>query len=94
MVRKSPPHTFDLNKEVKMKKISFVLFMAGILLFISCGKKAEEPAPAVQETAELKESAEFQEPDHLTIQHILISFQVCAQDDRCYQDTGGSTRIG
>lgn len=56
-----------------MKKISFVLVMAGILLFISCGKKAEEPA--VQETAELKESAEFQEPDHLTVQHILISFQ-------------------
>ena len=56
-----------------MKKISFVLLMAGILLFISCGKKAEEPS--VQETAELKESAEFQEPDHLTVQHILISFQ-------------------
>jgi hypothetical protein len=56
-----------------MKKISFVLFMVGILVFISCGKKKEEP-PA-QEVAELKEFMEFVEPDHLTVQHILISFQ-------------------
>ncbi len=46
--------------------------MVGILVFVSCGKKAVEPAaqePVVQEPAE------FQEPEHLTVQHILISFQ-------------------
>ncbi|MFC2167945.1 peptidylprolyl isomerase [Acidobacteriota bacterium] len=50
-----------------MKKISLILFMAGILIFVSCGKKEEEPT--------VQEPVEFQEPDHLTVQHILISFQ-------------------
>ena len=38
--------------------------MVGILVFISCGKKAEEPEEPVA-----------QEPEHMTVQHILISFQ-------------------
>ena len=46
--------------------------MVGILVFISCGKKAEEPA--AQEPAD-QVIAEFQEAEHLTVQHILISFQ-------------------
>ncbi|MCJ7579388.1 MAG: peptidyl-prolyl cis-trans isomerase [Candidatus Aminicenantes bacterium] len=50
-----------------MKKISFVLFMVGILVFISCGKKKEEPVA--------QETTAFQEVEHLTVQHILISFQ-------------------
>jgi foldase protein PrsA len=55
-----------------MKKISLILFMVGILVFVSCGKKAEEPA--AQEPV-AQEPAEFQEAEHLTVQHILISFQ-------------------
>ena len=54
-----------------MRKLSLVVLMAGILVFISCGKKAEEPV--IEEPA-AEESGEFVEPDHLTIQHILISF--------------------
>jgi len=50
-----------------MKKISFVFLMVGILVFISCGKKKEEPVA--------QEPVEFQEAEHLTVQHILISFQ-------------------
>ncbi len=55
-----------------MRKISLIVLIAVILIFVSCGKKAEEPEaqePVVQEPSE------FQEPDHLTVQHILISFQ-------------------
>ncbi len=55
-----------------MKKLSLILVMVGILVFISCGKKAEEPA-AQEPVAQV--SAEFQEAEHLTVQHILISFQ-------------------
>jgi len=60
------------KKRGKMKKISLILFVVGILVFASCGKKAEEPA--VQESV-AQEPAEFQEAEHLTVQHILISFQ-------------------
>ena len=55
-----------------MKKLGLILFVVGILVFISCGKKAEEPAA---EEPVAQEPTEFQEPDHLTVQHILISFQ-------------------
>ncbi|MEE8377995.1 MAG: peptidylprolyl isomerase [Candidatus Aminicenantaceae bacterium] len=55
-----------------MKKLSLILVMVGILVFVSCGKKAEEPE-AQEPVAQV--SAEFPEAEHLTVQHILISFQ-------------------
>ncbi len=55
-----------------MKKLSLILVMVGIMVFVSCGKKDEEPA--AQEPV-AQDSAEFKEPEHLTVQHILISYQ-------------------
>jgi len=55
-----------------MKKLGLVVVIIGVLVFVSCGKKAEEPE--VQEPA-VQEPVEFQAPDHLTVQHILISFE-------------------
>lgn len=46
--------------------------MVGILVFISCGKKEEESA--LQEPV-AQAPGEFKEAEHLTVQHILISFQ-------------------
>ena len=60
-----------------MKKVGLILLVLGILMCVSCGKKAEEAAPPEPEAeAEQAPAAQAaQEPDRVTVQHILISFQ-------------------
>lgn len=43
-----------------MKKTTLIALCAGLFVFVSCGKKAEETPP--------------QEPERVTVQHILIAF--------------------
>lgn len=65
-----------------MKKVGLILLVLGILVCVSCGKKAEEAVPQEPEAeAEQAPAAQAaQEPDRVTVQHVLISFKGSAND--------------
>lgn len=52
-----------------MRKLGLILFVLGLLVFVSCSKQPDEVP------TEEPEAALAQEPDRVTVQHILISFK-------------------
>ena len=67
-----------------MKRILIVLFMAGALIMVNCGKEESEKLEEGKKTQEVKtpdkkvepemEKKEG-EPDRITVQHLLVAFQ-------------------
>lgn len=55
-----------------MKRSIWIICLCVLLIFVSCKKGAEE----------IKEPEGVKEPDHVTVQHILIAFQGSIPDDK------------